>query len=160
MISRMMQLVNTTDSLYLTPAQQKEVLDYGRSMARRFEACRAVEAIEDDVVEAAKESFFEHHPNLADLPENGWDTFESDQRLALRTAVQAMLLDDTAFPEQKQFRSLRRTLGFLEITAAVQNDWFSSLRTALEARLKPDAADTLAPYLDTFTPQTAANAAG
>jgi hypothetical protein len=155
----MMQLVNTTDSLYLTPAQQKEVLDYGRSLARRFEACRAVQAIEDDVAEAARDAFFEQHPNLADLPDNGWDTFDADQRLALRTVVQAMLMDDPAFPEQKQFRSLRRTLGFLELTAAVQDDWFSSLRNALEARLKPDAAETLAPYLDTFHSQPSATAA-
>jgi len=154
MISRMMQVVNTTDSLYLTPAQQKEVLDYGRSLQRRFAACRAVEAVEDDVVEAAKEAFFEQHPNLSDITENGWENFENDQRFALRTAIQSMLLDDLSFAEQKHFRSLRRIMSFLEIPAVVQNDWFSSLRTALESRVKSEVTDTLAPYLDTFQPAT------
>jgi hypothetical protein len=139
MFSRMMQLVNRTDSVHLTPPQQKDVLDYAKSVPRRFAACRALEAAEDALVDRALAS-----AGAADL---GWRSAEADVRGLIRAVAVGALIDDPEYAAARWGRHLARTLDFLDSPDAA-DAVFDALRGAAADVLPPDAADLLAPYFD------------
>lgn len=144
MFSRMMQLVNRTDSVYLTPPQQKDVLDYAKSVPRRFAACRAVEAAEDALVAAAVAAV---SPPPAEL---GWATADADVRGLVRAVAVGMLIDDPGYAVARWADHLRKKLDFLDAPDAA-DAVFAALADAAAATLPPDATDALAPYLEAAT---------
>lgn len=148
MFSRMMKLVNATDSLNLTPPQQKDVLDYARSLPRRFAAARAVQAAETQLVELALKAVQAAFPELGPPPDLGWDSADDDLRLALRAITAEMLMDDTDAAEGAALAHLRRALGFLGIPQPAVEELFAGLRDAAVNTLKPDAFELLAPHFD------------
>lgn len=139
MFSRMMQLVNRTDSVHLTPPQQKDVLDYAKSVPRRFAACRALEAAEDTLVERALAAV-----GAADL---GWRTAEADVRGLIRAVAVGALIDDPEYAAARWGGHLARTLDFLDAPDGA-DAVFDALRGAAADLLPPGAADLLAPYFD------------
>jgi hypothetical protein len=87
MFSKMMELVNRTDSHPLTPPQQKDVLDYAKSLARRFQAARQIEQSEPKILDAAVRHIQESPPDLGDFVEAGWESSANDLRFVLRTVT-------------------------------------------------------------------------
>lgn len=148
MFSRMMKLVNATDSLYLTPPQQKDVLDYAKSLPRRFAAARAVQAAETPLVEQALKAFQAAFPELGTPLDLGWGSADDDLRLVLRALANEMLMDDTDSAEGAVLAHLRRSLGYLGVPAGAIEELFAGLRDAAVNTLKPDAFALLAPHFD------------
>jgi hypothetical protein len=145
MFSRMMQMVNDNDSLHLSTHQQKELLDYAKSLPRRFAAVRSLEANESKVIARCLEAFADAQPGLGEPAEWGWESAEDDLRACLRAIAQGVLMDDPDYPEARSFAHLRATLGFYEVSAA--GDLFGGLWTACRELLDPAAAEVLEPYL-------------
>jgi Phycobilisome protein len=145
MMSRMMKTVNATDNLYLTPAQQKEMLDYARSLPRRFAAVRTVEENEQQLVAGAFEVLEENQPHYGDFSEYGWDSAATDLRLVLRTLCQAVLVDDPDLVETKILEHLRKNLTYLDLPTEAVQGLFAGLVATAERLLPPDAYDMLAP---------------
>jgi hypothetical protein len=158
MFSRMMKMVNATDSLNLSPPQQKEILDYAKSLSRRFAAARAVQAAETPLVELALKAMQAACPELGTPLDLGWDSADNDLRLVLRAITNEMLMDDTDSAEHAVLAHLRRSLGYLGVPASAIEELFAGLRDAAVNTIKPDAYELLAPHFDRAVAQAAGNA--
>jgi hypothetical protein len=137
MFSRMMKLVNQTDSLYLSANQQKQLLDYGASLGRRFAAIRSLERQENAIVELALQAWQQAHAELGTPEEFGWDSAENDLRLVLRSLAISHLMDDLDYAEARVLRHLRRTLEFADVPADAIRDLFACLVEAVREKLEP-----------------------
>ncbi|MGL4422409.1 MAG: hypothetical protein ACRCZF_17195 [Gemmataceae bacterium] len=149
MFSKMMRLVNTTDNLYLTPPQQKELLDYAKSMPRRFALARSVEDMEVRLIDTAFEKLQEYHPTIGDLADAGWDTSTNDLRYAIRALVNGMLMDDDQYADGTALMHLRTVLFYYDFPTGLGADLMASLRDACREALPPDAFELWDPYLQT-----------
>lgn len=148
MFSRLLKTVNTTDNLYLTPPQQKDVLDYAKSLPRRFAAARAVQAAETQLVELALKALEASFPELGTPLDLGWDSADDDLRLCLRAVTNEMLMDDTDSADAAVLAHLRRALGYLGVPRGAVEELFAGLRDAAVNTLRPDAFELLAPHFD------------
>lgn len=146
MISRMMRLVNTSDNLYLTPPQQKDLLDYAKSLGRRFEAAQAVERAESKLIDTAVVLLQDNHPEIGDVKDAGWESHGPDLAYTLRTVTQGMLVDDEHHAGLACVGSLARQLKHLDFSDEAIKGVFESLSQACDDGLPPAAADTLKPY--------------
>jgi hypothetical protein len=151
MYSKMMQLVNRMDSLPLTPPQQKEIVDYAKSLTQRFEVARKVEQTEKLLLDSATKYLQDHVAELSDLKDAGWVSHDQDLQFILRTVTQAMLLDDDEFARKTAVDSLSREFTFLELPITAVNEVIAGLRQACDEHLPPSAADTLSRYFESAT---------
>jgi hypothetical protein len=149
--SRMMKLINATDNLYLTPEQQKQLLDYTNSLPRRLKAARAVEAQEAAIVERCHARVRDRYPEFERYHRHGWDKSFRDVQLVLRYNVQGMLMDDPAVPEDKLLGWFRTLIAGLDMTPAIFRDTFSALQDACREVLPADAYALLEPFLERTT---------
>lgn len=147
MFSRLMQTVNRTDNQYLTPPQQKDVLDYAKGLPARFKAVRAVEELEAEIAAKALAEWEAAHPELGVAADFGWPEAVGDLRLVVRAAALGALMDDTDYAEARAASTLRRALGFLELPAGAIADVFTVLADAARDALPPQHADAYVPYL-------------
>ncbi|MBL8794011.1 MAG: hypothetical protein JNM56_08900 [Planctomycetia bacterium] len=148
MYSRLMKTVNRTDNLYLTPEEQNELLDYARSLPRRFEAARLIEAREQTIVAQCYERLRDLYPQFEHYHKDGWDKGYRDTQLVLRYNVQAMLMDDPDIAVDKLFGWLRTLLAGLDLTPQLVRDTFTCLRDACAAQLPAEAQALLEPHLN------------
>jgi hypothetical protein len=142
-----MKLVNASDNLYLSPPQQKELLDYAKSLGRRFDAAKAVEANEVKLLDSTVVLLQDNHPEIGDVKDAGWDSHGADLSFALRSIVQGMLVDDDDHAGLVAVTSLARHLKHLDFSGDAVKGVFESLTAACEDTLPPDAFETLKPYL-------------
>jgi hypothetical protein len=154
--SRFTQLINATDSLYLTPPQQKDVLEYAKSLPRRFAALRSVEELEVRIIDLALEKFSESQPTVGDPAEAGWDSASEDLRHALRTVALGLVMDDGEYADGAAIQTLRTILNNLDWPGDAGADLFESVKQALSELLPADAAAVFLPYWD----EAAASMAG
>ena len=146
MISRMMRLVNSTDTLFLTPPQQRELMDYAKSLRRRFEAAKKVQETEPKILDDALASVQNSHPELGDWSEAGWESFGSDMGYTLRAIVRGMLVDDLDYAGLTAVNSLIRELRLLEFPPAAVRGLIDGLKSACDVHLPPDSSELLAPF--------------
>lgn len=140
MISTLMQILNRTDSLIPTPQQQKELLDYGKSIAPRFAALRAIQQQEDRIVELTLTAWQQAFSDLGDPADYGWTSADADLRGAIRSITLGMVLDDLHYAEQTCLLTLRRTLEYAEIPADAIHGLFAGLHEAVRAVIPNDTA--------------------
>jgi hypothetical protein len=148
MYSRMMKLVNATDNLYLSAAEQQQLLDYTQSLPRRFAAARLVEAKEAEIVEQCHGQLRRLYPTFENFHAQGWDKSYRDTQLVLRYNVQAMLMDDPEVANDKLFGWLRTLLAGLDLTPRLVRDTFTALREACRAKLPAETFALLEPHLE------------
>lgn len=146
MFSRMMQTLNATDNLYLTPAQQKDMLDYARSLPKRFAAARVIQDAEPTIIAATLERFGQKQPTLADLAGFGWDTATDDLTLALRAIVQGVLMSDPTMADAKVLTWLRQVLGHWDFSPEAIRQLFESLAETVADVLSPESISLVQPY--------------
>ncbi|MBY0526793.1 MAG: hypothetical protein K2R98_25600 [Gemmataceae bacterium] len=147
MPSRMMQLINESDNLYLSPQEQEQLLGYTRSLPKRFQAARAVEAKENDIVAAALALLRPRYPSFDSYHEHAWDKGHRDMQLVLRYTVQAMLMDDPQVAADKLLVWLRTLFMNLGLTPQFCKDTFTFLREACRKQLPAEANALLDPFL-------------
>lgn len=148
MYSGMMKLVNATDNLYLSPAEQKQFLAYTQSLPQRFAVARQVEAKEQEIVEHCYGQLRRLYPTFENFHTHGWDKGFRDTQLVLRYNVQAMLMDDPEVANDKLFGWLRTLLAGLDLTPRLVRDTFTALREACRVKLSAEAFTLLEPYLE------------
>ena len=151
MFSRMMQLVNRFDSLHPTPAQQKELLDYAKSVRPRFAALRAVQAGEDRIVELSLHAWQQAFPDLGEPADFGWPTADADLRGAVRAIAMGTVLDDPEFAETSVLLTFRRTLDYADVPAEAVHGLFASLLEAARESLPDDHFRACEPYFQAAT---------
>jgi len=143
----MMQIINASDSLYLTPEEQKQLLEYAASLPGRLQAARAVEAKEDEIAGQCMALMQQRHPEFAAAHEHAWDQGHRDVQLVLRYNVQAMLMDDPDIAVDKLLRWLRTLLAGLGMPGSFLRDNFVCLKQACRAKLPADAFALLDAHL-------------
>jgi hypothetical protein len=148
MYSRMMKTVNATDNMYLSPQEQGSLLEYTRSLPKRFEAARLVQAKEMEIVEHCYEQLRRMYPNFERYHKHGWDKGYRDTQLVLRYNVQGMLMDDAEIATDKLFGWLRTLFAGLDLTPNLVRDTFAALAGACRAKLPADAFALLEPHLN------------
>lgn len=148
MFSQMMRLINSTDSLYLNPAQQKQLLDYTRSLPKRFKAARAVEQKEDELCRDCVARLRARFPEFDGRHEAAWDKAHRDMQLVLRYNVQGMLMDDPDIATDKLLGWLRTLLASLGMTPQFLRETFTALRDSCRQGLPADVYEWLEPHLE------------
>ncbi|WP_439627330.1 hypothetical protein [Gemmata sp.] len=151
MSSRIVQTVNQADSQYLNPNQQKDVLDYARSLPARFTAARAVQEAEGEIASRVLKEWEQSHPELGPAADLGWPEAAADLRVVVRAAALGVLMDDPDYAEARAAGTLRRTLEFLDVPTGASNDLFALLAATAREALPAAAADLLVPHLTRLT---------
>jgi hypothetical protein len=147
MYSRLMKVINATDSLPISPDDQRQLLDYAKSLPKRFQVMRLVESREQDIAEAAIEQMQELYPNFEYYHENGWEKGVRDLGLVLRCNVQAMLMDDVEVNKDKLLSWFRTLNENLSLSPQFVRDCYTALLEACRGMLPADAFALLEPHL-------------
>lgn len=147
MYSRVMKLLNESDGRYLTPAEQAVVLEYARSLPKRFQAARQVEGVEQDAIDQSLAALKRLYPKFADLHPQAWEKATRDMQLVGRFAVQGMLADDLELPADKLYKWMITMLRSVGLTPRFVRDCYQGLRDAYRAKLPADAYGLLEPHL-------------
>ncbi len=111
MYSQLMNIVNASDSRYLTASEQEQVLAYVQSVPKRLQAARAVELKEEEIVNRVIAEMKKRYPSFIALHDRAWEKGYRDIQLVLRYIVQGMIVDDATMPAEKLFiwfRSISR----------------------------------------------------
>ncbi|MGL6076460.1 MAG: hypothetical protein ACRC8S_20085 [Fimbriiglobus sp.] len=156
MLSRMMQTINRSDNLYLSPKEQKEILQYARSIPGRFAAVRALQAEEVRIVSRALAALGESEYLAVSLEAQGWTSAVDDLKLILRTIALAVLTEDEQVLETRVLSHLRRKLRYLDFPHDATYSLFLSLISFTETQLAAEHCEIITPYfeplLTTMTP--------
>jgi hypothetical protein len=156
MLSRMMQTINRSDNLYLSPREQKEVLRYAKSIPNRFAAVRALQAEEPRIVDRALAALGESEYLAVSLEAQGWTAASNDLKLILRTIALAVLTEDDQILETRVLSHLRRKLRYLNFPPDATYSLFLSLISFTETQLAAEHCEMITPYfeplLTTMTP--------
>jgi len=148
MYSRMMQIVNASDSRYLTPPEQEQVLAYCGTMPKRLQAARQVEQLEATLVNQVIGEMKKRYANFANLHDRAWDKSYRDIQLVLRYLVQGMLMDDVDMAAHKLLFWLRTIVASLGMTPAFMRDTYTFLREACKQKLPAEAYTLLEAHLN------------
>lgn len=151
MYSRIMTVINASDSRYLTAPEQEQLLAYAASLPKRLQAARAVEQKEDEIVNRVIVEMKKRYPNFPALHERAWEKGFRDVQLVLRYIVQGMIVDDAAMPAQKLLfwcRSLSASAG---ITPRFMRDTYELLTDSVRQSIPQDAFALLESHLRAAT---------
>lgn len=144
MFSQMMKTINATDNLYLNPQQQKEILDYARSLLQRFATIRSIQQHETAIVETTLKLVVEADTSMTDMDEWGWTSAEADLRLTLRAMSTGILMDDSEYAEHKSIHHLNQMFNLLDFPIDFAQLLFTNLKAACEIHLPADYYDIMA----------------
>jgi hypothetical protein len=148
MFSRMMQLINKNDSLYLAAADRDALLEYTNSLPKRFRAARRLEREEDAIARQCMEKIRQRHGSFELNHDAAWDKGHRDVQLVLRACVQAMLMDDVTIAEDKLYGWLRVLFAGLGFEPALVRDTFTTLTDICRERLSAEEFGLLRPHLE------------
>ncbi|MBL8800187.1 MAG: hypothetical protein JNM56_40265 [Planctomycetia bacterium] len=144
----MMQLINATDSRYLTAAEQEQVLALCAAMPKRLQAAKLVEQHETELVNLALTEMKKRYTNFANLHDRAWEKGFRDMQLVLRYNVQGMLMDDLEMAADKLLYWLRTMVASAGMTPRFMRDTYTFLRDACRQKLPADAYQLLEPHLN------------
>jgi len=146
--SRLLKVVNNSDSRYLDASEQNEVLSYASSIPARLDTMRQTERLEAEVVREAIDQIRRRYPRFEMFHERGWEKGVRDMQLILRQIVQSMLLDDSEVGEDKLYVWIRTILASFNFTPAIIRETYTLLKDSLRTRLTREAFALLEPHLD------------
>ncbi|MBY0522996.1 MAG: hypothetical protein K2R98_06340 [Gemmataceae bacterium] len=148
MYSRMMQIINASDSRYLTAQEQEQVMAYCASMPKRFQVSRLVEQKETEIVNQVIAELKKRYANFPNLHDRAWEKGFRDLQLVLRYIVQGMLMDDLDMAADKLLYWFRTIVASAGMTPRFMRDTYTLLRDASKQKLPPDAYQMLETHLN------------
>lgn len=148
MNKRLTKLVQNSDSRYLTPEEQEEILSYTESLPARFRVAAMVAEKEQFAVRHCIDEMRKLYPNFERHHDQAWQKAYRDVQLATRYAVQAMVLDDTAMLEEKLLYWLRTILASFGFTPKFVHDTYRLLAEGMQKNLPEEAYAMMKPVLD------------
>lgn len=131
---------------YLQGAEERALLDYADSVARRVEAMRAVEKAESKIVEETLTAVWSRHPDFEHKHAQARDRGRRDITLVLRYATLAMVRNDETVLSERLLYWLATILAANNM-AAVVDTCYRTLALRTEANLSPEHTALMAPYL-------------
>ena len=148
MYSRLLKIVDSTDSRFLNAEEQAAVLQYAASIPARIEASKHAERIEGEAVRVTIQHIRRRYPKFEAYHQRGWDKGARDLQLIFRYAVQAMILDDPEVAEEKLYIWIRTVLSSFNITPGFVRDSYTIFRDVLREQLPANAYSLLEPHLN------------
>lgn len=145
---RYLKIVAECDNRYPTPEEEQELVEFARSVPRRFEVARLVEKVEQEAVKHCIDETKKRYPNFAGHHEFAWAKAFRDVQLTVRTNVQAMLVGDMRLLDEKLLFWLKTILASFAFTPRFNRDTYTFLRDGFKSRLPADAYALLEPYLN------------
>ncbi len=148
MYSRMMQIVNASDSRYLNAGEHDQILAFCTSMPKRLQAAKQVEQKEVDIVNLVIAEMKKRYANFPNLHDRAWEKGFRDIQLVLRYNVQGMLMDDLDMASEKLLFWFRTIVAAVGMTPRFMSDTYTLLRDACRQRLPADTFALLEPHLN------------
>ncbi len=148
MYSRLLKIVNNTDSRYLNAEEQAAVLKYAASLPARIDAAKHAERVEGEAIRLTIQAIKRRFPKFESYHERGWEKGVRDMQLVLRYAVQAMILDDPEAAEEKLYIWTKTIIAAFNITPGFVRDSYTIFRDTLREQLPASAYTLLEPHLN------------
>lgn len=148
---RIKQIVNGSDSRFLTKDEMRDILNYTNSLPARFKAATQAEQQEAEIIRWVIDQLRPRYPNMEKFHLRGWERGYRDVQLTFRYIVQAMVLDEVRVLEDKLLFWLRTILAGVDLTPQFIRDTYVLLTESCEARLSPESFELLAPFLHRTT---------
>jgi hypothetical protein len=147
MNKRIKQIINGSDSRYLTNAEMKEILAFTNSLPQRFKVAGLVEKHEAEAVRYCIDQMRPRYPSYEKYHAKGWDRGYRDVQLVVRYVVQSMVLDDMTVMEDKLLFWLRTMLSGVDLTPGFIADAYELLIEGFRQKLPADAFELVEPFL-------------
>jgi hypothetical protein len=141
------EIIRNSESRYMTPQEQRAILDYTESLPRRFQAAALVQDKEEAIVASVVQQGKRRYANMERYHPKAWEKAARDLELILRYTAQAMVLDDPTFQADRLlywFGTILHSFGF---SPQFNRDTYTFLLNAVRGQLPPDAFGLLEPFL-------------
>jgi hypothetical protein len=158
-------LSRAAEGRYFRPEERQALLTRATTLPNRFQAADEVQEREDAIVQAVMEAMQQRFPESSALKGPAFAKTQNDIQLVLRFNVQAMVLDDMCWLDEKVLFWLRTILAAGSFTPQFSRDCFTQLRMQVEKNISPESMALLQPYLNrnievlSDIPETAAKSA-
>jgi small-conductance mechanosensitive channel len=147
MNSQLQSLVVGAEGRYFHPDERQALLARAASLPERFQAAEQVQEHEEAIVQAVMEEMQQRHPESSAIKGPALAKTQNDVQLVLRFDVQAMILDDVRWLDEKVLFWLRTILAAGNFRPDFSRDCFTLLREQLARHTSPHTAALLEPYL-------------
>lgn len=151
MNKRIKQVINGSDSRYLSKDEMREILNYTNTLPARFKAGNQAEQHEAEIVRRVIDELKPRYPNMEKFHLRGWERGFRDVQLVYRYAVQAMILDDVTVLEDKLLFWFRTMLSGVDLTPKFVRDTYEFLTESARMKLPAEAFELLEPMLNRIT---------
>lgn len=141
------EIVNASESRYMSREEQGRLMAYAETLPQRFRASAAVEQAEDEIVSTVIEKLKQAYPNFGKHHDQAWEKGTRDLQLVLRHVTQAMVLDDVQSLNERLLYWFRTILMGVNITPQFIRDSFTMLREACRDRVAAEDFALLDPAL-------------
>jgi hypothetical protein len=132
---------------YPTAAEEEAVLGYAASVPARLKAANAFAQKDQAIVRAALELVKPKYPRFAPQHDRTWDKTFRDVLLLSRYAIQGMVADDTAMPDDKLYVWLGTIMRGHGMTQELIRDCLAAVAEVAPRQLPADAAALAGDYL-------------
>lgn len=146
-----MRLKNIIDGIknrFPTAEEEQAMRDYMGSMPTRLAAVQAVEAVADEVAQAAVDAMRREYPAFDTHHTNGWDKGVRDGRFVLALNCQGLLLDDVTYQDRRANLMIREIFAAVQMPPHFVRAFFGHIRDELQSRLSDEHFALLAPFLE------------
>lgn len=147
MTTRLAKLAAAAEGRYFTADERQQLLGFAAALPERLRHADAVEPKEDAVLRATIEELRGRYPNFHRFHDQAWAKCYRDLQLILRFDVQAMVLDDATWLDDRVLLWLRSILASCNFTPKFVRDTYEALRDQARKLLPADAYEALRPYL-------------
>jgi hypothetical protein len=133
---------------YPTADEERRFCDYAAGFPARFAALRDVERATPEVCRETVELMRRGWPTFEKHHDMAWAKNFRDLDLYAKVLVQAMLLNDVNYQDEKAIYWIRTILAAFDFTPAFNRDCFTFFRDGYRKRLRPESWELFAPHLE------------
>jgi hypothetical protein len=148
MIAQLQNLVHSAEGRYFHADERQALLDKAGSLPDRFHASDEVQEREEAIVRSVMDEMQQLHPESPAIHGPALAKTQNDVQLVLRFNVQAMILDDRHWLDERVLFWLRTILMAGNFSPQFSHDCFTLLRQQVAKNISPQALALLQPYLD------------
>lgn len=139
-------LFSSAEGRYLALEEERQIIDYTRTLDARLATMRAVQAAETSIVEGCLNDIWSQHPDMQSAPPVVREKARRDMTLVLRYAALAMVRDDPKMLEERLLYWLATILNSFGLMPVVDTG-YRAMGRRVEAVLRPEQGALISPYL-------------
>ena len=148
MNSQLQTFARAAEGRYFHPDERQALLAKATALPQRFQAADQVQQHEEAIVQAVIDAMQQRYPESSAIRGPALAKTQNDVQLVLRFNVQAMILDDMRWLDEKVLFWLRTILAAGNFTPQFSRDCFTLLGEQVKKSINPESAALLQPYLN------------